>query len=233
MIAQLLKILAFSAAGIFFLDISSINAFTQSPTLSYDTNYELPKTIEKQFSKNKIIPLKYQKPILIALSHYPELADAHIEFKLTNSKTPLMARPSVWSTFVNAKHRRYIISISEKTSGAFEPIFLRNLSFEAQIGVLGHELSHISDFHSRWGIYYLKLLFMQLSSSSLDKMEYDTDVRAIKHGLGNQLLKWSTEVRSKLNIKEWNGVKETKGDKGRYMNPDQIRDSVKTMKSEE
>jgi hypothetical protein len=43
------------------------------------------------------------------------------------------------------------------------------------------------------------------------------------HGMGNQLLAWSEEVRKKLNITMWKGTRKNKIPKERYMNPDTIR----------
>ena len=100
-------------------------------------------------------------------------------------------------------------------------------SFNSQIGVIGHELGHISDYNKRPGIYFIKLLFMHLNKSKMDRFEYNTDMRCIEHGLGYQLLSWSTEVRLKLNLIQWKGIKHIEG-KGRerYMNPESIMKEI-------
>lgn len=64
---------------------------------------------------------------------------------------------------------------------------------------------------------------MQLSKNKMDQFEYNTDMRCIEHGLGYQLLSWSQEVRQKLNISHWKGIKRLKEQgKERYMNPESI-----------
>ncbi|NJN35662.1 MAG: hypothetical protein HC817_16755 [Saprospiraceae bacterium] len=109
------------------------------------------------------------------------------------------------------------------------PILLKNLSFNAQIGVLGHELSHISDFHGRKSSFFIRLLFMQFSKKAMDKFENDTDRRCIAHGLGYQLLSWSEEVRHNLGIKKWRGASLSEDQKReRYMSPDSILEVLKT-----
>ena len=109
----------------------------------------------------------------------------------------------------------------------FDSILLKNLSFNSQVGVIGHELSHIVFYNKRHGIYFIKLFFMHLNKKAIDKFEYDTDMRCIEHGLGYQLLSWSKEVRLKLNIIKWKGINDLKDNgRERYMNPESI---IKTM----
>lgn len=107
----------------------------------------------------------------------------------------MQARPTVWSTLTrSAPNRTYLINIATKSHAMFEPILLENMEFNAQVGVLGHELAHISDFSKRsfWGM--LGILLGNLSPQYLDKMEYATDDRTVVRGLGHQLLAWSTHV---------------------------------------
>ena len=158
-----------------------------------------------------------------ALLFYPELKNSRIKFRIKNVKSPLAARPTFWAIFQKPENRTYLITISKKTSEKFMPILLKNLSFNAQIGVLGHELSHISFYNRQKGVYFIKLLFMQLNAKAMDNFENDTDKRCIVHGLGYQLLSWSTEVREKLHIKTWKGVDYNATlQRERYMSPASI-----------
>ena len=158
-----------------------------------------------------------------ALLFYPELKNSRIKFRIRNVKSPLAARPTFWAIFQKPKNRTYLITISKKTSERFTPILLKNLSFNAQIGVLGHELSHISFYNRQKGRYFIKLLFMQLNPKAMDNFENDTDRRCIAHGLGYQLLSWSEEVREKLHIKTWKGVDNNATlERERYMSPASI-----------
>ena len=154
---------------------------------------------------------------------YPELKTSKITFKVKTKLAPLAARPSIWAVFQKPKNRRYIVTISKKTLNFLEPILLKNLSFNAQVGVLGHEISHIAEYNQKRGGYFLKLLFWQLSKKKMDIFENNTDRRAIEHGLGYQLMAWSSEVRRNLKIKQWNGAN-TEGvqESERYMSPQTI-----------
>ncbi len=156
--------------------------------------------------ENKKIPPEFKTQINGAMLYFPELKRVNIKFIVKKTKSPLAARPTFWSIFKKAENRTYLITISEETSERFSPILLKNLSFNAQIGVLGHELSHIAFYNQQKGIYFIGLIFKHLSVKAMDTFENDTDKSCIDHKLGYQLLAWSTEVRAKLNIRKWRGV---------------------------
>ncbi len=178
-------------------------------------------------TKNKTIPLQYDTIVKIALLYFPELENTKIKIRIKKQASPLTARPRIFTFFRKATKRKYIITISNKTDSRFSAILLSNLSFNAQIGVVGHELSHISDYNKRVGFYFLKLLFMHLSKKKMDQFEYKTDMRCIEHGLGYKLLSWSKEVRFKLNLIQWNGIKHlNEQGRERYMNPESIMRAI-------
>ena len=162
-----------------------------------------------------------------ALLFYPELKNKKIKFRIKNVKSPLAARPTFWAIFQKPENRTYLITISNKTAALFSPILLKNLSFNAQIGVLGHELSHIAFYNQQKSGYFIRLVFMQLSIKAMDTFENDTDKRCIQHNLGYQLLSWSTEVREKLKIKTWRGVgNNAVRERERYMSPSSILKAI-------
>lgn len=90
---------------------------------------------------------------------------------------------------------------------------------------MGHELSHVCDFHSMSLWRLLRTGIGHLSSSFLDRFEYRTDSICISHGMGNELLAWSIFVRQALHITNWRGagnIHISNSDKERYMNPSTI-----------
>ncbi len=190
-----------------------------------------PAFIATHFSDSLLVHKKidstFRKQIQGALLFFPELKKTKITFKVKKTLVPLAARPRIWAVFQKPINRKYLITISSKTIGKLEPILLKNLSFNAQIGVLGHEISHIADFNSRKSGYFIKLLFMQVNKKAMDMFEYNTDKRTIEHGLGYQLLSWSTEVRQNLKIKEWGGAGKNGFQEGeRYMSPKTIMEKI-------
>jgi hypothetical protein len=168
---------------------------------------------------NKNIPFQFENAIRIALLYYPELSSSTIKFRIKKAKSPLAASPTFWSVFKKATKRKYIVTISNSADAKLSGILLKNLSFNAQVGVIGHELAHVSWYQSKKGIYFFKLVCMHLSKKAIDRFEFDTDKRCIEKGLGFQLLSWSREVREKLDIMQWGGCTHPNGKRERYMNP--------------
>jgi hypothetical protein len=102
------------------------------------------------------------------------------------------------------------------------------MNFNAQVGVLGHELGHVSDFIHRTFISLAMSGVKHISSKYIDRFEYMTDGICIAHGLGYQLLSWSEFVRKTLHTDNYDGADNI--DKPmmheRYMNPTTIRAKI-------
>lgn len=170
------------------------------------------------------VPPSIFKQTAIALSFFPELKNTKIIFELKAGGAALETMPSFWSVFKKPKDRTYHITISTKTDPLFEPILLSNLSYDAQVGVLGHELSHVADFQSynlwRFISHAIKYTF---NADYGDKFEYNTDMICIQHGLGFQLLAWSVDTRQKLDIKQIMEKHKFDMTRERYMHPESIK----------
>lgn len=198
---------------------------------STNFNAEQLKELKNEFCPNKIIPRVYEKQILIALSYFPELKNTAIEFRLKITNTPLSSKPKLLGLLQSAKNRKYIITISEATNARLEPILFENLNFNAQVGVLGHELSHVSDYMTKGFGKMSNLLLIEIfSKKQVDCFESRTDLICINHGLGYQLLDWSKSVRQNLKIDYWRGANNVYYNykKERYLNPETI---IKTIES--
>lgn len=189
------------------------------------TNNEIT-TLKSKFGNHKTLIASYEKQMLIALSYFPELKDTKIKFRLKNRETPLATRPTLFSMFRSAKKRTYIITISRKSTNYLDAIVFENLNYNAQIGVLGHELCHVSDYLNKGFGKMSNVVFIEiLSKKAVDKFEFNTDLNCINHGLGYQLLDWSINVRENLKRVNWLGaVNLTTDEKSeRYMNPSTIK----------
>ncbi len=182
------------------------------------------------YGKNKVLIPRFALQSLIALSYFPELKNTYIRFILMPAHSPLCTRPVFPSVLREGDKRYFTITISDSTMWKLEPITLQHMDFNAQVGVLGHELSHVSDFSRRSLLNLAGTGIGHLSSKYIDKFEYRTDSICIAHGLGYQLLSWSIFVRETLNTKDYDGADNI--DKPmqheRYMNPPTIMERMKT-----
>jgi predicted SprT family Zn-dependent metalloprotease len=177
-------------------------------------------------SSNKELPAGYEKQVIFALAYFPELRDVAIQFLIKHTHTPLSTRPTFWSIFKKPAKRKYIITISDESVVKLSPILFNNLNDSAQIGVIGHELSHVTDFQKMKFFGFMHLLIKHYSNKYQDRFEYNTDKICIEHGMGHYLLAWSVFVRNALHVKNWRGadnIEEKPTDCERYMNPQTIR----------
>lgn len=180
--------------------------------------------LSNEYGRYKKLPIGFEKQTLLALSHFEELKKIKIKFKVKRKLVPLASRPTVFSSFFKPEKRCYKITISRKSIKMLSPILLQNLTYNAQIGVLGHELSHVADFNTKSFAGILKVVFGNLSRKFLDRFEFNTDKICIEHGLGYQLLAWSKNVNDSLNLNQSLNEKEqiSSTKKERYMRPNTI-----------
>lgn len=154
----------------------------------------LLETLKSKYGKNKKLPAGYELQALIALSHYPELLEEYVIFIFKNTLLPYASRPEINTLVIPFVKKKYKIIISNKTNVTRTPALLKNLSFEAQIGALGHELAHTTYYSNTNKIKIILDGIRYLSSSFKEKFEKMTDRIAIDHGLGPHIYAWSKEV---------------------------------------
>ncbi len=220
--------------GVFLIVALSVNA--QKAHVSYYpiVSSAYIDSLKTTYGNLKSLPRGYELQALLALSHYPELQNVKIKFRAKKGGAPFVSRPTVWSTFFRGKKKRtYLILIRERDDPMFSPILLKNMPFNAQIGVFGHELAHTQDFYHRGFFKMLNVVFGNFSQEYLDNFEFETDRRAIQFGLGFQLLTWSEHAIKTLRFNEPapSAEKEKKVggmiERERYMRPETIRKEMR------
>ena len=195
---------------------------------------DFEETKYASYEYHKTIPKEIRKQALMALSYYPELKNIDITFRLRKKITPLTSRPRIIGVFQKKKNRRYVITISTQTNSKLAPILFSNLPYNAQVGVLGHELGHIVTYNTKNTFQIIGLSFKILKPKFVDSFEFNTDKICIEHGLGYQLYDWSRYVRKALNIVAWKGapggvpVTADDTENQRYMNPETIMQYIRS-----
>ena len=156
----------------------------------------------KQFGENKDMPAGYERQILFALSYFPELAHTSITFKIEKSTSGIIStRPFIGSLFRSSGKRSYLVVINDSIEGRAMPTWL-NCEINGQIGILGHELSHIIYFSKQTGLGLLGLGVAHISSNYMDRFENKTDSVDIERGLGYQLIAWNQYLQKTLQAHE-------------------------------
>ena len=155
---------------------------------SIDTSYSM---LKKNYGENKEIPPGYEKQVLFALSYFPELVHTHIVFSIEKSNSGIIStRPFYSSLLKRSSRRSYLVVINDSAKGRTFPTWLQ-CEVNGQVGILGHELSHIIYFSKQTGLGLLGLGVAHISTRFMDRFENKTDSVDIERGLGYQLIAWN------------------------------------------
>lgn len=198
---------------ILFLFASTLSALNNTRTYEHISKDSLI-TLRQEFGNNKTYPSEYEEQFLIALSHYPQLKNVTINLIFDKERTTMSARPKISSLF--CKNRKYNIRINNAES--FKGILLSEVPFNAQIGVIGHELAHIVDYEQKSLGQIIATGIGYLSRKYKRKLEHRIDSETIRQGLGWQLFDWA-----EYSMNENNATKKYIRFKKRiYMSPEKI-----------
>jgi hypothetical protein len=228
------KWLVLALAGIFIMNISWSQKIIPLEIISGPSQNIYSDSNVLQYAGYRQLPAGFEKETLEALSHFPELKNIAIKFRVRKSFATLKTRPTFLSLFMPGGHRSYVITISNKTTAKLMPLMFANLSPEARVGVIGHELSHVLDFSKKNDWQCFKIAVGHLSPRYLDHFEYNTDKICIQHGLGKDLEAWSSYIRKTMHTVFWRGAAYVyKGDSKyeRYMNPSTIEKNMPASKN--
>jgi hypothetical protein len=229
MIRKIFYLAASGSLPVILAIMSVVSVHAQDHFNYIDHSGDNINLLRKEFGLHKKIPVQFELPILLALSHFPELKDMHIKFRVKHAYTPLTTRPDMASMFLPRGLRTYVITISDRTIDTLSHLLYAHLDLEEQIGIMGHELSHVTDFSSKTFLESVLSLAGHLSAANVDKMEYHTDMICIQHGLGKYLEAYSMHVRKVMHVHNWRGVDYVLNNDQlheRYMNPGTIEKNI-------
>lgn len=167
----------------------------------------------------------YETAFLIALNQYPELRDAHISFVFTGLRTTMAARPRLYALFQSREKRHYIILVNNKAAEK-EAVSAEKLSFNARVGLIGHEIAHILDYSQKSSLRIIWDGLRYPFPKFKEPFEKATDKRAISHGFGWQVYDFADYVMNRSNAPKSYKLYKRKY----YLEPHEI---VKEMKFQE
>lgn len=181
--------------------------------------------LKKQFGKNKIITKELELECLAALSYYPELLNEHVEFRWDNSISSTMKMLPTFTSFLFHKKLKYVVYMNK--SAATTNLNINELSFNAKVGWLGHELGHVLQCveKSRLGVLWMGIC--HISDKFIAKFERETDIITIKHNLGYALYEGMhyTLNNKKVNQEYIAGLKKN------YLSLDEILTCIKNIET--
>lgn len=191
-----------------------------------DYTTEQVDSLNELYGKRKNLPKGYEIQALLALSHYPELKDVRVDFVLRKSNFPMQSLPRIKSMLRRKKKWVYRVLISTEGSNThFDFVRLKNLPFDAQIAILGHELCHAVYYQNMNAFQMIKYAVCYSNSKFKNKNEQGTDIGLIRHGLGWQLLTYSKHVRTPKErfYPDYAFVDES------YLNPDRVAEEMRKL----
>lgn len=188
----------------------------QVATYTPDYSESAIDSLKTLYGQNKELPEGYELQTLLALSHYPELKDVSIRFENRSIKTTMACQPDVKQMLKNG-NRSYVIIIG--TEKKQDGIQLADVPFNAQVGVIGHEIAHVLDYESKNVIQLVGTGFGYLFTGYKRRLEHHVDGLTISKGLGNQLYDWADFAMNKSNAsEEYKAFK-----RSIYLSPETIR----------
>lgn len=163
---------------------------------------ELTKLMQEYSTNKKIKDSLYLLPFYTALQFYPELKNTKIKIKHKKISSTMAARPAFLSLlFKKPAKRKYLIIINKKSLKLNIPSFIQ-FTFNAQVGLFGHELAHLSYYLNNSNIKIIKAGLNYNKPHFKKTFEKMTDKIAIEHGLGWQLYDFSQQLHNLINVSE-------------------------------
>jgi len=159
-----------------------------------------------------------------ALIFYPELCDLKIRVKYGNINTSMAAQPRILSVFNNRNRRTYRVIVNKKPQSE-QTQLLYAVPFNAQVGIMGHELAHVLDYSEKSGWQLTWMGIRYLGKNYRRRLERQTDSVTIDRGLGWQLYDFAYFVENNAVIDE--KYRQYKLDF--YMKPEEILELINRL----
>lgn len=158
--------------------------------------------LQAEFGKNKSLQEDFELALLISLSKFPELKELRIEVVYGKIKTTMAARPKLGSVFRCKAKRRYKVVINSKEK-KLQKAALKNVPFNAQVGVLAHEFAHIRLYNTKnlFGLIGVGISY-SVSKRFREKFEKENDRETISRGFGWQVYHFTSYILNEAGVPE-------------------------------
>lgn len=158
-------------------------------------------SLERMCGNNKRIPEKFRLAFYYALSYYPELIHLKITLKEKSLKSTMAARPKGTSVLFRSKGKRQYRIFSNADSSHASPQY-HEFTFNAQIGLIGHELAHLLHYLKRGGMGLVGEAFRYRKEEFKSKYEKQTDSITVARGLGWQCYDFASQMQANPRVPE-------------------------------
>ena len=209
------------ACNILFCDTLHSNFSQYKDSLSnYEANFGSHHKIKTDDDKLKLA-------YYVALTHYPELKEAHVKLKMKPISSTMQAQPKWDFLFRTKKNRNYQIFVN--TSESYTGITYKDLSFNSLVGWIGHEMAHLTEYSEKDNGELVGFIASYvLDNNELKRTERKADKLTIQHGLGTQLLEGVNFFHRDRKVK--NAYREK--NKKYYLSPEEIVADINQMCSQ-
>ncbi len=169
------------------------------------------------FIKN--VPERFYKQFTVICRAFPELKNDNISLKFRPISMTMQARPNIWTVLGGEREYFIFVNVARSKNG----LLLGDIPFNAQIGIIAHELCHIVDYHFKTNWEIIKTGLWYLKKRNQEDYEKAVDYLVIKKGLGHQLKDWSHFVLHEAELTaKYKKTKETY-----YLRPEDIHKKLK------
>jgi hypothetical protein len=168
------------------------------------------------FIKN--VPDHLLKQFTIICKAFPELKSDNISLRFQSISMTMQARPNIWTVLGGKREYFVFINTHRHRNG----LLLEEIPFNAQLGIIAHELCHIVDYHFKSNWQIVKTGLWYLKKRNQENYEKAIDYLVIKKGLGHQLKDWAHFVLHEAELtSKYKKTKETY-----YMKPEDIHNHL-------
>jgi hypothetical protein len=146
------------------------------------------RTGQRILNTNKFAPESCQDAVSLALDFFPELRTVPIRFFHQPSVIPHKSRPTTRSLFKSSNRGRvYDVVLSAKTIPEFGDLCFDKLRFREQVGLIAHELAHITQYQAYGFSDLIRSYLAYLHPDKRKAIEQEADKKVVEQGLGWEL----------------------------------------------